>query len=88
MYWKISSEDIKIIPIDNYEEIMEKSEIILKQLILEYLTEKKPFSASYDISGYDDYNILTCCKINKKPPYHHNRKKTNKPQHYTNECLL
>ncbi|QGR02353.1 hypothetical protein EDL79_01505 [Ehrlichia ruminantium] len=58
MYWKISSEDIKIIPIDNYEEIMEKSEIILKQLILEYLTEKKPFSASYDISGYGDYSLL------------------------------
>ena len=40
MYWRISSEDIKIVPIDNYEEIMEKSEVALKQLILQYLVDR------------------------------------------------
>ena len=59
MYWKISSEDMKIIPIDNYIEIMEKLESTLKQLIFEYLTYKKPFIASCDMSRYADYDLLT-----------------------------
>ncbi|WDM85634.1 PD-(D/E)XK nuclease family protein [Ehrlichia sp. JZT12] len=58
MYWKISSEDMEIIPIDNYIEIMEKLEGALKQLIFEYITHKKPFIASYDVSKYTDYDLL------------------------------
>ena len=59
MYWKISAEDMKIIPIDNYVELMKQLEIDLRQLILNYVTFMKPFTASYDVSRYSDYDLLT-----------------------------
>ena len=62
MYWKISSEDMKIVPIDNYIEIIEKLEGPLKQLVFEYLMHRKPFIASYDVSRYSDYDLLTRIK--------------------------
>ncbi|GAT78173.1 PD-(D/E)XK nuclease family protein [Ehrlichia ruminantium] len=58
MYWKIGAEDIKVVYIDNYEEIMEKTEIALKELILEYLVNRKPFIASHDVAGFGSYDLL------------------------------
>ncbi|KJV65876.1 MULTISPECIES: PD-(D/E)XK nuclease family protein [Ehrlichia] len=62
MYWKINSEDMKVIPVDNYIELMKKLEIALKQLILDYVTIMKPFTASYDISKYTNYDLITRIK--------------------------
>ncbi|AAZ68310.1 PD-(D/E)XK nuclease family protein [Ehrlichia canis] len=62
MYWKMSSEDMKIISIDNYVELMKQLEIDLEQLILNYVTFMKPFTASCDMSRYTDYDLLTRIK--------------------------
>ncbi|AHX05401.1 PD-(D/E)XK nuclease superfamily protein [Ehrlichia chaffeensis str. Liberty] len=62
MYWKISSEDMRIVPIDNYTELIKKLEVALKQLILDYVEFMKPFTASCDMSKYADYDLITRVK--------------------------